>query len=388
MTTILPWEVKGKIYYEILTESFGTQPLSKELLDRFQTLIGKDLHPWLRNGVILNHSYFETILDAIEKKEDIFLLLSKSPSKESLHLGHLIPFQFAKWLQEVLNCFVVIQISDEGKSALSNLPFETVYQQGIQNAQEIIALGFNSSKTFIFSTRDYHFYTPEFESLIYEASVRISRSFVDGLYGFDQTANVSLLQYPLYQAVAAFSQSYPHLFPSKKPAHCLIISAFDEYPFFQLADEISKQLTYLTKPSTLVCKFVDPLDGSEGKMSSSTQNAFKTTLYLSDTPNQIGKKLKSSKSGARGNGSKEDHERLGGDIEEDAACQLLQIFDNDDEGRKELLDNFSKGKAYCGDTKNRIVPIITNLVQSFQDSKKAITNEIVKSFYSKENKEI
>jgi tryptophanyl-tRNA synthetase len=68
MSTILPWEVKGRIYYEILTESFGTKPLSEELLNRFQTLIGKDLHPWLRKGIILNHSYFEAILDAIEER--------------------------------------------------------------------------------------------------------------------------------------------------------------------------------------------------------------------------------------------------------------------------------------------------------------------------------
>lgn len=213
---------------------------------------------------------------------------------------------------------------------------------------------------------------------------KIKRSYIDELFELDQTANVSLLQDPLYHATATFSQSYSHLFSPEKKTHCLMISGFDQYSFFQLACEISNQLPYLTKPSILVCKFLFPLDGSEGKMCSSGLNTQKATLYLTDTPNQIGKKIRASKSGARGDGSKEDHERLGGDIDEDTSCQLLLFFDDDEEGRKELFEKFASGKAYCGDTKNRLVQILTNILKLYQDSRKAITKESIKFFYSKE----
>jgi tryptophanyl-tRNA synthetase len=40
----------------------------------------------------------------------------QGPSSEALHLGHLVPFMFTQWLQEVLDAPLVIQITDDEKS--------------------------------------------------------------------------------------------------------------------------------------------------------------------------------------------------------------------------------------------------------------------------------
>jgi len=37
------------------------------------------------------------------------------PSSDSMHLGHLLPFIFTKWLQDAFNVPLIIQITDDEK---------------------------------------------------------------------------------------------------------------------------------------------------------------------------------------------------------------------------------------------------------------------------------
>ena len=39
----------------------------------------------------------------------------QGPSSEALHLGHLIPFMFTKWLQDAFKAPLVIQLTDDEK---------------------------------------------------------------------------------------------------------------------------------------------------------------------------------------------------------------------------------------------------------------------------------
>lgn len=39
----------------------------------------------------------------------------QGPSSASLHLGHLVPFMFTKWLQDAFNVPLVIQLTDDEK---------------------------------------------------------------------------------------------------------------------------------------------------------------------------------------------------------------------------------------------------------------------------------
>lgn len=45
-------------------------------------------------------------------KAFIFL---QGPSSEALHLGHLVPFLFTKWLQDAFKVPLVIQLTDDEK---------------------------------------------------------------------------------------------------------------------------------------------------------------------------------------------------------------------------------------------------------------------------------
>ena len=61
-----------------------------------------------------------------------------------------------RWLQDVFDVPLVIQLTDDEKFLFRpNLTIETVQKFARENAKDIIAVGFDKSKTFIFSDLDY-----------------------------------------------------------------------------------------------------------------------------------------------------------------------------------------------------------------------------------------
>jgi tryptophanyl-tRNA synthetase len=110
----------------------------------------------------------ESILDRYEQKKPFFLYTGRGPSSDSMHIGHVIPFTFTKyfiipivlltdrWLQDVFDVPLVIQLTDDEKFLFkSNLTIENVQKYSQENAKDIIAVGFDMSRTFIFSDLDY-----------------------------------------------------------------------------------------------------------------------------------------------------------------------------------------------------------------------------------------
>lgn len=150
--------VDGKqqaIDYDKLINDFGCKPIDQQLLDRFERLTGHKPHRFLRRGIFFSHRELDLILDRVEKKLPFYLYTGRGPSSESMHLGHLVPFIFCKWLQETLNVPLVIQLTDDEKFLFKDLTLEQCHEFALQNARDIIAVGFDPKKTFIFSNLDY-----------------------------------------------------------------------------------------------------------------------------------------------------------------------------------------------------------------------------------------
>ncbi len=76
-----------------------------------------------------------------------------------MHLGHLLPFMFTKYLQETFKCPLVIQLTDDEKFFLQKpdekKDIEDFRKLGDKNAKDIIAVGFDKERTFIFSDVEY-----------------------------------------------------------------------------------------------------------------------------------------------------------------------------------------------------------------------------------------
>lgn len=110
-----PWTVEGNIDYDRLVEQFGSQRVTDEIIQRMERLTGKKPHRFLRRGIFFSHRDLNQILDLYEQGKKFYLYTGRGPSSDSLHLGHIVPFQFTKWLQDTFDCPLVIQLTDDEK---------------------------------------------------------------------------------------------------------------------------------------------------------------------------------------------------------------------------------------------------------------------------------
>lgn len=157
------FEVSGKIDYNRLVDDFGSKLIEPELLARLERLtVGRGtvpyLHRFLRRNIFFSHRDLAKICDCLETGKPFYLYTGRGPSSGAMHLGHLVPFLFTKWLQQAFQCPLVIQMTDDEKFL-----FKGVYSDEsgdnldhfanltIENARDIIACGFIKEKTFIFS---------------------------------------------------------------------------------------------------------------------------------------------------------------------------------------------------------------------------------------------
>jgi hypothetical protein len=62
---------------------------------------------------------------------------------------------FTKYLQDVFKCPLVVQMTDDEKFLWKDIGLEECHRLGFENAKDIIACGFDISKTLIFSDLDY-----------------------------------------------------------------------------------------------------------------------------------------------------------------------------------------------------------------------------------------
>lgn len=60
-----------------------------------------------------------------------------------------------RWLQDTFDVPLVIQLTDDEKFLWKDLTLEEAHRLAVENARDIIALGFDVDKTFIFSDLDY-----------------------------------------------------------------------------------------------------------------------------------------------------------------------------------------------------------------------------------------
>lgn len=140
---------------EYFAERFGSSKIDQELLDRFEKITGKKVHHLLRRGIFFSHRDMHSILNQYEAGKPFYLYTGRGPSSSSMHVGHLIPFIFCKWLQDVFDVPLVIQLTDDEKMLWKDIKLEEAHKMAYENAKDIIAIGFDINKTFIFSDFDY-----------------------------------------------------------------------------------------------------------------------------------------------------------------------------------------------------------------------------------------
>lgn len=377
-----PWEVTGTIDYNYLVKQFGTELITPAIIERIEKLTGEKVHPWLTRGHFFSHRALNSFLDAYERGDPVFLYTGRGPTSDSLHLGHTIPFTFTSWLQKAFKCPVVIQMADDEKYAFKDMPFKTIYDLGFENAKDVIAFGFDPKLTFIFSNRDYRLNTDQYEVFVSDMKTKINAKEVGAIFGFNDnpSATVAMFDWPFYQSAAAFSCAFPHIFGSTK-AHCLVAYAIDQDPYFRMARDIAPKMG-LIKPYSIMCQFLPPLTGTDGKMSSSVGAS--ASVFLTDDPDTIKKKIMTyAFSGGGGDGTLEDHKKFGGNPAADISYQYLRYFEYDDDELKRIYDLFKSGEMTCSEIKSILVKKATEFILGHQARRALVTPDILAHFYKK-----
>src|SRR3989338_1041465 len=180
------WEVSGEVDYNKLVKEFGVEKIDSKLLARIKKY-SSQLPPQLRRNIFFSHRDFNWLLDEYEKGNKFFLYTGRAPSGP-IHIGHLVPWVFTKWLQDKFGVELLFQIPDEEKFFFKdNLTLEETEKWAHENILDIIALGFDPKKTkFLIDTKD--------ASQMYKTACQIAKkitfSTVKAAFGFSDSNNL------------------------------------------------------------------------------------------------------------------------------------------------------------------------------------------------------
>ena len=245
------------------------------------------------------------------------------------------------------------------------------------NAADIIAIGFDPKKTFIFS--DYDYMGGAFYRNITRMSKHITLNVARAVFGFDGSSNIGKVHFGAVQGATSFASSFPHIFgtdESKTNAiPCLIPCAIDQDPYFRLTRDVASRLKF-AKPSLIHSRFLDALQGPGTKMSASIESS---AIFMKDTPKQIKNKInKYAFSG--GQVSEAEHREKGGNTDVDVAYQYLTFFLEDDEELEKIKIAYQKGEMLTGELKALCIKELEVYVKGFQERRAVVTEETINEF--------
>nr|XP_022332328.1 tryptophan--tRNA ligase, cytoplasmic-like [Crassostrea virginica] len=374
-----PWEVatssaKG-VDYDKLIKRFGSTKIDDALLQRIEKLTGKPVHHLLRRGKFFSQRDMHMILDLYEQKKPFYLYTGRGPSSDSMHMGHLIPFIFTKWLQDTFDVPLVIQLTDDEKYLWKDLTLEQANHMAFENAKDIIACGFDIEKTFIFSDLDFISNSPAFYRNMCRVQKLVTYNQVKGIFGFGDSDCIGKISFPAIQASPSFSSSFPEIFNGRSDIPCLIPCAIDQDPYFRMTRDVAPRMNHL-KPALIHSTFFPALQGAQTKMSASDSSS---SIFVTDSDKQIKDKInKYAFSG--GGATVEEHKEKGGNCDVDVAFQYLTFFMEDDDRLEEIKKTYSSGELLTGFLKKELIEILQKLVGEHRQRRASLTDDVVRQF--------
>ena len=350
---VTPYDVEGEIDYDKLIREFGVSKIDDKLLERIKKHT-KELHLFLRRKVFFAHRDLNWLLDEYEKGNKFFLYTGRAPSGP-VHIGHLLPWLFCKWLQDKFDVELLFQFPDEEKFLFKKeLEFKDTEKWLNENMLDVIALGFNPEKTkFLIDTKH--------ANLMYKEACKVAKkitfSTVKASFGFTNETNIGSIFYTSMQAVPAF---LPSILKGKN-IPCLIPLGIDQDTHFRVSRDVIPKLGFY-KPSIIHCSFLPPLTGTKGKMSSSKESS----IFTTDSAEEVSRKIKKY-AFSGGQVSIEEHRKKGGNPEVDVSFQYLKMFfEPNDKKLAEIERKYKSGEMLTSELKEILIEKINLFLKHHQ----------------------
>ncbi len=361
---ITPWGVSGNVQdkdYDKIANEFGAKIIDERLLKRIKDVTG-DLHPFLLNGIFYAHRDLDLVLDDYGKGKPFYLYTGRGPSGE-MHLGHILPFMFTKWLQDKFNAELIIQITDDEKYLFREIEDRDLKEFTHNNIIDILSLGFNPDKTHILIDSEH-------SGILYNNAIKVARnitaSSVKAVFGLKDSDNIGKFFFTSIQAVPAFILSYL----KNENIRCLIPYGIDQDPHFKLARDVLPKLGYY-KPSAIISKFIPSLQGS-GKMSSSDPNS---VISLNDSRNTVRKKLmKYAFSGGRD--TAEEQRKYGANPDIDFSFNIFRIMEDNQSKVSSIYESYKSGEMLSGEMKSIAAEKISEFLDILRSRREDVENNL------------
>ncbi|CAG9802683.1 unnamed protein product [Chironomus riparius] len=364
---VTPWDVESAnetgVDYEKLIKRFGSSRVDDALIEKLEKIIKKPVHHFIKRGIFFSHRDLHGLLNAYEQGKPFYLYTGRGPSSESMHLGHLVAFIITKWFQEAFNVPLVVQMSDDEKVIWKDLTVEEGIRLTVENARDIIALGFDPEKTFIFSNLCFMGQCPEFYKNIVRIEKCVTYNQVKGIFGFSEADKLGKVGFPAVEAAPALSSTFPFIFGDKK-RQVLIPCGIDQDPYFRMLRDVAPRLGY-PKPALIHSAFFPALQGAKSKMSASD---FNSAIFLTDTADEISMKLNEHAFSSEGN------------CDADVPYSLLTFFMEDDKELERIRNAYNSGQMSSAEMRKLAIDCLQPFIAQHQEKRKLVTDEVVQQF--------
>ena len=359
---VTPWTVEGEVDYTILVEKFGLKLIDKGIEDLFKKAIG-EVPSLVRRRIFFSHRDLDNVLKLYLSGKKFYLYTGRGPSGP-MHIGHIVPFLFTKYLQEKFRAEVYIQItSDEKYMYHEDILPQIIEKYTQENILDIISVGFDDKRTYVIDDLKHINY-------LYPIAVSVARkinfSVVRAAFGFTDSTNIGLIYFPAIQAVPCFLG----FLVSSENKGCLIPAAVDQDPYWRVTRDIAPKLNF-PKPAQIHGKFLPSLKG-EGKMSASKPE---TSVYLDDPPEVVRKKIWNAFTG--GQATIREQRLKGGNPER---CRIFSylyfLFEPDDKRVEEIYNECTSGKRICGDCKEELISRINRFLDEHKRKRESFRDKI------------
>jgi tryptophanyl-tRNA synthetase len=371
---ITPWEVVGHVDYDRLIKEFGTQPIDSEIIEKFQKITG-EVHPMLKLHYFFSHRDLDSILCKVESGEKIYLYTGRGPSG-MVHMGHLMPWMFTKYLQDKFGSKLLFQLTDDEKFLYSQeRTREEIRRYTYENILDIISVGFdpNNTKIIVDTTHIKHLYP-----IALEIAKRITFSTAKAVFGFSSSTNIGMIGFPPVQAAPCF---LPSLIEGK-PTPVLIPAAIDQDPYWRMTRDVAEKMGFY-KPAQIHSKFLPSLDSRGGKMSSSKPE---TAIFTTDEPEVIEKKVSSAFTG--GQATVALQRLYGGNALGCPVFWYLRYFFDDEKESDERFVKCISGNLLCGECKSDLARESKSFISTLKKRRESAKDSIEKYMYENEPYEI
>jgi len=359
--TVTPWEVTGEIDYDLLVQKFGTKKIDEEMLSRLSKY--GPLHPMLRRHIVYSQRDLEWLLDLYDKGERFVLYTGRGPSGHT-HLGHLMPWIFTKYLQDIFGAELYFQMTDDEKFLFNDsLSLQDTLRSSYENALDVIALGFDQKKTHIIvDSKNIKTLYP----LALKVAKKVTFSTAKAVFGFDNSTNIGSIFFTSIQ-------SAPALLPSEQKGRnipVLIPCGIDQDAHFRVTRDVAEALGYY-KPALIHTKMFPGLSGSD-KMSSSQPD---TTIFTIDPPKVVKKKISNAFTG--GAVSAEEQRKSGGKPE---ICSVFKyqyyLFEPEDKEVDSLTERCRNGQILCGECKKLLTERLIKFLEEHQRKREEARSKV------------